>query len=267
MISNCSLDENGKISGGKAGDQTKGEFQIRGWYNKPWGCVLRHPDPQVRDFIASVAETLANNDNVGYDQSQRLTLNDELIKTGWHPELITSKCETDCSAAAAAEVRCAGFRLERKELQAIPADIWTGNQVEFFKKAGFEVLTDKKYLTSDKYLIRGDILHVHTAKSRHTATNLTDGSMTKVVEVKEEPVKVEPKPEPVVETPKFEPFTVKINVKDLNMRQKPTVNSKSNGYIPLGVYTIVETKDADGYTFGKLKSGAGWIALKYTTRV
>ena len=39
------------------------------------------------------------------------------------------------------------------------------------------------------------------------------------------------------------------------------------GYCPIGVYTIVDTVAADGYTWGELKSGAGLIALKYTKNV
>ena len=42
-----------------------------------------------------------------------------------------------------------------------------------FKAAGFEVLTENKYLTSDAYLLAGDILLNDGA---HTATNLTDGA-------------------------------------------------------------------------------------------
>lgn len=44
MISNCGHDERGKYSGGKAGDQTGTEWQVINWYNRPWKCVLRHPD-------------------------------------------------------------------------------------------------------------------------------------------------------------------------------------------------------------------------------
>ena len=41
MISNSGSDENGKYSGGQAGDQTGKEWQIRSWYNRPWNYVLR----------------------------------------------------------------------------------------------------------------------------------------------------------------------------------------------------------------------------------
>ena len=39
------------------------------------------------------------------------------------------------------------------------------------------------------------------------------------------------------------------------------------GSCPIGTYTITETKTADGYTWGKLKSGAGWIAIECCVRL
>ena len=47
MISNCGHDENNRYSGGKAGDQTGTEWRVINWYNRPWKCVLRHPDAKV----------------------------------------------------------------------------------------------------------------------------------------------------------------------------------------------------------------------------
>ena len=38
MISNCGHDENGRYSGGKAGDQTGTEWRVINWYNRPCGC-------------------------------------------------------------------------------------------------------------------------------------------------------------------------------------------------------------------------------------
>ena len=54
MISNCGHDENGRYSGGKAGDQTGTEWQVINWYSRPWKCVLRHPNAKVRAMIASM---------------------------------------------------------------------------------------------------------------------------------------------------------------------------------------------------------------------
>lgn len=62
-------------------------------------------------------------------------------------------------------------------------------------------------------------------------------------------------------------FKVKVSTTDLRIRTNPSLSGGIKGYIPRGVYTIVQTKNSDGYEWGKLKSGAGWIALKFTTRV
>lgn len=56
---------------------------------------------------------------------------------------------------------------------------------------------------------------------------------------------------------------VRVTIKDLNIRTEPSASSKSKGHIPPGVYTIVQ--ESNGW--GKLKSGAGWIKLSYTTKL
>ena len=63
-------------------------------------------------------------------------------------------------------------------------------------------------------------------------------------------------------------FTVKVSITNLNIRKGPGKQKYGVvGVCPTGVYTIVDTKLADGHTWGKLKSGIGWIALEYTTRL
>lgn len=63
-------------------------------------------------------------------------------------------------------------------------------------------------------------------------------------------------------------YLVKVTTDALNIRDGAGLGYKVTGMIrDRGVYTIVETKKADGYTWGKLKSGAGWIALEYTKRL
>ena len=62
-------------------------------------------------------------------------------------------------------------------------------------------------------------------------------------------------------------FQVRVSVSDLRIRKEASIKGKEVGIIPQGVYTITETVTADGYTWGKLQSGQGWIALEFTTRV
>ncbi len=62
-------------------------------------------------------------------------------------------------------------------------------------------------------------------------------------------------------------FQVRVSVSDLRIRKEASIKGEEVGMIPQGVYTITETVSADGYTWGKLQSGQGWIALEFTTRV
>ena len=69
---------------------------------------------------------------------------------------------------------------------------------------------------------------------------------------------------PMPEPEKPDSFLVKVTCDDLNIRSGPGVKYKKTGHITdHGVYTIVEKSG----TWGKLKSGAGWICLKYTREV
>ena len=62
-------------------------------------------------------------------------------------------------------------------------------------------------------------------------------------------------------------YQVRVAVSDLRIRKEASIKGEEVGLIPQGVYTITETVTADGYTWGKLQSGQGWIALEFTTRV
>lgn len=62
-------------------------------------------------------------------------------------------------------------------------------------------------------------------------------------------------------------FQVQVSVSDLRIRKEPSTSASSAGMIAKGTYTITETVEADGHTWGKLESGQGWIALDFTTRV
>ena len=65
-------------------------------------------------------------------------------------------------------------------------------------------------------------------------------------------------------------FKVQISISDLNIRKGPGTNYATTGkFTGKGIFTIVETKQGTGSTkgWGKLKSGAGWIALDYAARI
>ena len=75
---------------------------------------------------------------------------------------------------------------------------------------------------------------------------------------KEEPKKEETK----VQNNKL-PYLVKVTCDTLNIRKGASTSYKVVGQVHKGdVFTITEEKNG----FGKLKSGAGWISLKYTAK-
>lgn len=171
-VSNCSIDENGKAYGGKDGDNNKKEWRVRSWYNYPWDVVLRYPDAETAQLIADLARKTATNDKVGYNQHKRLTYWEELQKVDYKPENINTPCAADCSSGVCSIIKAVGYLLDNEKFKGLSANSYTGNMKSRLKAIGFEVLTDSKYLTSDKYLRVGDVL---LNVGNHTCINLTDG--------------------------------------------------------------------------------------------
>ena len=59
---------------------------------------------------------------------------------------------------------------------------------------------------------------------------------------------------------------MKVSIPDLNIRKGSGTNTAKTGqYTGIGVFTIVEVREGKGSDkgWGRLKSGAGWIALDF----
>lgn len=175
LIGHACIDENGRASGGQAGDQTGKEVCTRSWYAGGWDVVLRPVSAAVAEKMAAACEALCKGNLVGYDQGQRNTLWDELEKVGWNTAKLKTRCETDCSAFVSACARCAGINVPRAALGGgmYNAPITQTMRAAFSSTGAFQVLTEAKYLAGDAYLRRGDIL---LRQSGHTAMVLGDGT-------------------------------------------------------------------------------------------
>ena len=171
-ISNSGKDENSAYHGGKAGDQSGHEWELKPWYNRPWTVVLRFLDQSVAETIAKLGIDAALNNLIGYDQYQRTTYWEQLKKVGYDPSKITVACEEDCTAGVSSNVKAAGFIHGIAALQKVTI-CSSRDMRSVFTKAGFKALTDSKYLTGTKYLLPGDIL---LYEGHHAATNITVGS-------------------------------------------------------------------------------------------
>ena len=168
-IGHSSIDENGKIAGGVAGDQTGKEICTRNWYNGGWQAVLRPKSSTLAEKSAKACEAGCSNNRIGYDQNQRNTLNTQAKAVGYDLAKIAVGCECDCSAFMHVCAIAGGANLSYGSNGCT-----TRTMVAAFVKSGdYEKLTDANYLTSDKYLRRGDIL---VKEGSHTVMVLQNGS-------------------------------------------------------------------------------------------
>lgn len=157
QIAHASIDERGKAKGGKAGDNNGKEVCIRNWYNKPWNCVIRFNDPDMRDKVAVAMENAAKNDHIGYDQNQRNTLLTAVRGKGYDPKNVTTDVETDCSALVT--VACIYAGIAESALVKSGNSATTTTLKPRLKATGeVKVFTDRNYTQDTIKLLRGDIL-------------------------------------------------------------------------------------------------------------
>lgn len=171
MIGHAGSNEWGTTHGGVPGDQTGTEVYIRTWYSRPWNLMFRPKDIKVAEKIAVAMEQACANDNIGYNQNNRVSLYNAAKAKNWDLSKITTKVDTDCSALVAVCCNAAGLNVSK--------DNWTGVQKQNLMNTGaFILYTDSKYLTQSDYLKRGDIL---LYEGHHTAVVLNNGSKAEPV--------------------------------------------------------------------------------------
>lgn len=150
-IGSARIDEHGKATGGKAGDQKqtsstdyKGEVSMQNFYvsSKGW-YILRAKNPQVAFNIALAMTIACNNPNIGYNQVRRL----DIIKAGTHA---TSPTSCDCSSLVRQCVREAGIEV---------GNFTTSNEAAVLVGTG---QFDKFVYTKGSQLYLGDILVTKT---------------------------------------------------------------------------------------------------------
>ena len=243
-LGSSSKDEKGQYRGGQAGDQTGAEVYIQNWYDGSWHSVIRPKSAALAEKIASACEKACNNNNIGYDQYERNSLYREALKVNLDLSKITTPCECDCSSLVS--TCCIAAGLSESIFFAGNNMRTTYNLIDACNKTGhFDILTSSNYTRSKDYLKRGDIL----LSTGHTVIVLSNGDKAGQM---------------VVTQTVTETYKVKITASKLNVRSNPNVNSAIVTQVKAGeVYTIIEEREG----WGRLKSGAGWIALEYTKRI
>lgn len=168
LIGHASISETGGINGTK-GDSTGKEVCTRTWYSKPWDYMALHPDATVREKHAAAVEAACANNNIGYGQSDRNTLNTCAKAVAYALPKIATKCNCDCSSlqnVAAVASGASGV--------TYGSNGWTTSTMKAaLKAAGYKIIEDSTYLTSENYCVRGAI---YVKASSHTVCGLTNGS-------------------------------------------------------------------------------------------
>lgn len=156
IIGSARIDERGNAVGGAAGDQTGKEVCTENFYMHELGWyAYRAKDPAAAERIAAEMKAACANDNIGYDQNQRLGII-TAITNAKTMSAINYKTECDCSSLVRACIMAAGL--------GDPGNFTTYNEGKALDATGkFE-----PRITVDKNteLFNGDLLV--TKKKGHT---------------------------------------------------------------------------------------------------
>ena len=145
-IGHASIDERGKLNSGSSGDQTGKEVCTRSYYlhSKGW-YLLRPKNVSHANSIAEAMLRACNNNNIGYDQYNRLGI----IKHGTNSNV---KTECDCSSLVR---QCV------KEATGVDAgNFTTSNEKNMLLATG--LFENAISVTSSTIVYNGDILVTKT---------------------------------------------------------------------------------------------------------
>ena len=239
MIGSARIDERGKISGGKDGDNNGREVSTQSYYAKPASApwrVLRPKDAAKAARIAVCMRMACANDHIGYNQSRRLTLYNLAKPHGFDVSKVTQNCSTDCSALVRVCCAYAGIAV---------GNFTTVNEARMLLATGeFVEMTDKKYRTGSAYLREGDVLV--TPSKGHTVVVLTGGNKAEKLP--------EAAPEPTVPDA-GDGRQIALKPGKWNLRAGP-----GTAYPSLGTVSDAVTEvDAGGWVFVKAGDKIGWI--------
>lgn len=112
-LAQASIDENGKIAGGEAGNQTGAELNTRNIYSSSsnmWWSIIAKNSAVLAEMNRQAKAAIAN-PYIGYDQNQRNTILIQARKANWDLGAINIACECDCSSLLATVMICAMYKV------------------------------------------------------------------------------------------------------------------------------------------------------------
>ena len=146
-VGSARIDENGNANWGKAGDQTSREVATEPYYKHRLGWyMLRPKEAAVANKLAQAMREGCANDNIGYSQSDRYGVLNNLKIYGSIAR-IKAKTNADCSSLVRACCIQAGI---------LVGDFNTSSEVAVLERTG--AFQKAVIVTNDTKLCQGDIL-------------------------------------------------------------------------------------------------------------
>ena len=221
-IGSARIDENGNISGGRAGDQTGREAAEEPYYSHRLGWYMLRPKEAAvsRKIGLAMVEACLNN-NIGYDQSERYGVINCLKKYGRIAK-INERTEADCSSLVRACCIQAGIQV---------GDFNTSSEVAVLERTG--AFQKAVIVTNDTKLCQGDIL---VTRSKGHTIIVTEGYPRK-----DEKPEVKPKPDKAGSKAKKSLEEVAREVIAGKWGNNPERKAKliNAGYVPAEVQAVV----------------------------
>ena len=129
LFGSARINENGKATGGKPGDQTGREVSTQSYYMSRKGWIaLRQDDPVIAVKLAEAMLEACNNNCIGYNQNKRSGVITQL-KTFGSLRRIGVNTDSDCSSL----VRACVIQATGKD----PGNFTTANEKQKLMAAGF----------------------------------------------------------------------------------------------------------------------------------
>lgn len=158
-VGSARIDERGKATGGKAGDQSGKELSIQKWYKHSgggWTSVIHIIDPVKRKKYRDFIKWACNSSLIGYDQYERTTLYKAIKALGFENyKKLNKKVECDCSSLVACGLIVAGID--------VPCNWRTGTLEGICKESKYKgilaVYTSSSYTNATSKLYDGDIIN------------------------------------------------------------------------------------------------------------
>ena len=168
LIGHASISETGGING-TPGDSTGREVCTCGWYDGGWKYMALHPSATVRNRHAAAVEAACANNNIGYGQGDRNTLN-ALARANGYDLSKVGPCNCDCSSLQNVAAVASGAPGVSYGSNGWTTGDWS--MLAALRAAGYLIVTDKSFLRSESFCVRGAIY----VSEGHTACGLSNGA-------------------------------------------------------------------------------------------